>query len=285
MQDDQQQAPRHRAGRRAAVEFPPPDGAGPPTTGSRPAPGPQDRCAARPRGAAPSRLRRRPVRRHRRARRGHRADRRRAMPAPRFGLAGAPTGRRVRARLARFNAPWQTPSVSEVLEPLIAHAPGQPPQGRHPAAAARLRHGRALRTRGSTASPATRTSRTRSRSPPSSPTWAWTPRRWSRRCCTTRSRTPTTRSSGCAGRLRRRGHAPRRRRHQARQGQARRRGEGRDDPQDGRRDGQGPAGARHQARRPAAQHADPDLPAPPQAGAEGQGDPGDPGARSPTGSA
>ncbi|HEU5111662.1 MAG TPA: HD domain-containing protein, partial [Micromonosporaceae bacterium] len=37
-----------------------------------------------------------------------------------FGLVGAPTGRRVRARLARFNAPWQTPQVSEVLEPLIA---------------------------------------------------------------------------------------------------------------------------------------------------------------------
>ncbi|HEX2771856.1 MAG TPA: HD domain-containing protein, partial [Micromonosporaceae bacterium] len=37
-----------------------------------------------------------------------------------FGLAHAPTGRRVRARLARFNAPWQSPQVSEVLEPLIA---------------------------------------------------------------------------------------------------------------------------------------------------------------------
>jgi GTP pyrophosphokinase len=37
-----------------------------------------------------------------------------------FGLSGAPTGRRVRARLARFNAPWQSPQVSEVLEPLIA---------------------------------------------------------------------------------------------------------------------------------------------------------------------
>ncbi|MBX6355841.1 MAG: bifunctional (p)ppGpp synthetase/guanosine-3',5'-bis(diphosphate) 3'-pyrophosphohydrolase [Micromonosporaceae bacterium] len=37
-----------------------------------------------------------------------------------FGLVGAPTGRRVRARLARFNAPWQTQQVSEVLEPLIA---------------------------------------------------------------------------------------------------------------------------------------------------------------------
>jgi guanosine-3',5'-bis(diphosphate) 3'-pyrophosphohydrolase len=37
-----------------------------------------------------------------------------------FGLASAPTGRRVRARLARFNAPWQSTQVSEVLEPLIA---------------------------------------------------------------------------------------------------------------------------------------------------------------------
>jgi GTP pyrophosphokinase len=37
-----------------------------------------------------------------------------------FNLASAPTGRRVRARLARFNAPWQTTEVSEVLEPLIA---------------------------------------------------------------------------------------------------------------------------------------------------------------------
>jgi GTP pyrophosphokinase len=37
-----------------------------------------------------------------------------------FGLAGPPTGRRVRARLARFNAPWQTQLISEVLEPLIA---------------------------------------------------------------------------------------------------------------------------------------------------------------------
>ncbi|MDT4989347.1 MAG: diphosphokinase / guanosine-3,5-bis(diphosphate) 3-diphosphatase, partial [Micromonosporaceae bacterium] len=38
-----------------------------------------------------------------------------------FGLVGAPTGRRVRARLARFNAPWQTPSVNEALEPLIGN--------------------------------------------------------------------------------------------------------------------------------------------------------------------
>ncbi|ADD43477.1 RelA/SpoT family protein [Stackebrandtia nassauensis] len=36
------------------------------------------------------------------------------------GLASAPTGRRVRARLARFNTPWQSPQVPEVLEPLVA---------------------------------------------------------------------------------------------------------------------------------------------------------------------
>ena len=76
--------------------------------------------------------------------------------------------------------------------------PGQPPQGRRPAAAARLRHGRRAGTPGSTASPATRTSPTRSRSRPSWPTWAWTPPRWWPRCCTTRSRTPTTRSTRCA---------------------------------------------------------------------------------------
>ncbi|HKE64362.1 MAG TPA: RelA/SpoT family protein [Micromonosporaceae bacterium] len=35
-------------------------------------------------------------------------------------LPVVPTGRRVRARLARFNAPWQSPQISEVLEPLIA---------------------------------------------------------------------------------------------------------------------------------------------------------------------
>ncbi|RZU49001.1 GTP pyrophosphokinase [Krasilnikovia cinnamomea] len=40
--------------------------------------------------------------------------------APLGALASAPTGRRVRARLARFNAPWQSTQVSEVLEPLIA---------------------------------------------------------------------------------------------------------------------------------------------------------------------
>src|SRR5215469_3717172 len=48
-------------------------------------------------------------------------------------LSGAPTGRRVRARLARFNAPWQTERISEVLEPLIAVH-----RGSHPKADIRL---------------------------------------------------------------------------------------------------------------------------------------------------
>jgi len=50
------------------------------------------------------------------------ADPARAAEAPSGStfLPVVPTGRRVRARLARFNAPWQSPQVSEVLEPLIA---------------------------------------------------------------------------------------------------------------------------------------------------------------------
>ncbi|MGW3610295.1 MULTISPECIES: RelA/SpoT family protein, partial [unclassified Micromonospora] len=55
------------------------------------------------------------------------------LPSGGFGLSNAPTGRRVRARLARFNAPWQTSQVSEVLEPLIASH-----RENHPKADARL---------------------------------------------------------------------------------------------------------------------------------------------------
>jgi guanosine-3',5'-bis(diphosphate) 3'-pyrophosphohydrolase len=36
------------------------------------------------------------------------------------GPTGPPTGRRMRARLARFNAPWQSSTLPEVLEPLVA---------------------------------------------------------------------------------------------------------------------------------------------------------------------
>ncbi|GAB3857398.1 RelA/SpoT family protein [Dactylosporangium cerinum] len=57
-----------------------------------------------------------------------------SMTGAALGLVGAaPTGRRVRARLARFNAPWQSPSVSEVLEPLIAQH-----KASHPKADVRL---------------------------------------------------------------------------------------------------------------------------------------------------
>ena len=77
-------------------------------------------------------------------------------------------------------------------------------------------------------------------------------------------------------RLRLRGHPPGRRRHEDRQGQAGRRGPGRDHPQDDRRDGPRPPRAGHQARRPAAQHAHPALPAAREAGDEGARDAGDP---------
>jgi GTP diphosphokinase / guanosine-3',5'-bis(diphosphate) 3'-diphosphatase len=71
-------------------------------------------------------------------------DREVATEADRAGVDGepsgglgyfhnAPTGRRVRARLARFNAPWQTPQIAEVLEPLIANH-----RATHPKADSRL---------------------------------------------------------------------------------------------------------------------------------------------------
>ena len=75
-------------------------------------------------------------------------------------------------------------------------------------------------------------------------------------------------------RLRRRGGAPGRRRHQAGQGRARQRRRGRDHPQDGHRDGPRPAGAGDQGRRPAAQHAHDALPAAGEAGAQGPRDAG-----------
>ncbi len=55
------------------------------------------------------------------------------VPGGGFALSSAPTGRRVRARLARFNAPWQSSQVSEVLEPLISSH-----RENHPKADARL---------------------------------------------------------------------------------------------------------------------------------------------------
>ena len=85
--------------------------------------------------------------------------------------------------------------------------------------------------------PATPTSPIPSRSPTSSPNSAWTPPRWSPRCCTTPSRTPATRSSQLTADFGAEVAPPRRRRHQAGQGQPRRGRGGRDHPQDDHRDG------------------------------------------------
>ena len=77
------------------------------------------RCGTRDRGDRRTPPRPRIVRETGRAVRAPALDRHCAGPG-RFGLVGTPTGRRVRARLARFNAPWQSPQILEVLEPLIA---------------------------------------------------------------------------------------------------------------------------------------------------------------------
>ena len=114
---------------------------------------------------------------------------------------------------------------------------------------------------------------------------AWTPRRWSRRCCTTPSRTPATRSRRCAP------SSATRSRHlvdgvtKLDKVAARHRGRGRDDPQDDHRDGARPARAGHQGRRPAAQHAHHALPAAGEAGPEGPRDAGSALRRWPIGSA
>ncbi len=192
-----------------------------------------------------------------------------------FDLASAPTGRRVRARLARFNAPWQSSQVSEVLEPLISCH-----REHHPKADVRLLQ------RAFDMAARWHTGQYRKSGDP----YITHPLAVATILANLGMDTTTLVAAllhdtiedtdytldEMKERLRPRGHAARRRRHQAGQGQARRRGQGRDHPQDGRRDGQGPAGPGDQAGRPAAQHADPDLPAPAQAGAEGQGDAGDP---------
>ena len=99
--------------------------------------------------------------------------------------------RRVRARLAR-RMTAQRSAVNPVLEPLVAVH-----RGLHPKAdlallqrayeVAEERHAGQMRR------PATRTSPTRWPSRTSWPSSAWTPPRWSPRCCTTPSRTPATR--------------------------------------------------------------------------------------------
>ena len=81
-------------------------------------------------------------------------------------------------------------------------------------------------------------------------------------------------AGGADRRVRHGGRPPRRRRHQAGQGDAGRRRRGRDHPQDDHRDGPGPAGAGDQGRRSAAQHAHHAVPAAGEAGPQGPRDPG-----------
>ena len=170
------------------------------------------------------------------------------------GSGRGSTTRRVRARIGRKITSRGSGAVKPVLEPLAAvhrelHPKADLALLQHAYDVAEERHA------GQPASPATRTSPTRSPWRRSSPSWAWTPSRWSRRCCTTRSRTPITRWSGCA-----RTSARRSRRlvdgvtklDKVKLGGG---GRGGDHPQDGHRDGPRPAGAGDQAVRPAAQHA------------------------------
>ena len=178
-----------------------------------------------------------------------------------FGLADAPTGRRVRARLARFNAPWQTPQVSEVARTAHRRPTGPPTRRRTPGCCSGPTTRPTSGTPVSSASPATRTSPIRSRWRRSSPNLGMTPPPWSPPCCTTRSRTPTTRLDqmredfGDEVALLVDGVT---KLDKVKLGDA---AQGRDHPQDGRGDGQGPPGAGDQARRPAAQHAHLALPA------------------------
>ena len=199
--------------------------------------------------------------RHRRRGRRRPTDAPTASPARRSGLASAPdrpagAGPAGPVQRALAELPGQRGARAADRQP-----PGQPPQGRHPAAAARLRHGRALALR---AVPQVRRPvhhpPAGGRDHPGQPGHGH--HHAGRRAAARHDRGHRLHARPDADRLRRRGGAAGRRRDQARPGQAGRRGQGRDDPQDGRRDGQGPAGAGDQAGRPAAQHAHADLPAP-----------------------
>ncbi len=199
-----------------------------------------------------------------------------------FGFVGAPTGRRMRARLARFNAPWQSAPVIEVLEPLIAtHRANHPkadikllqrayevanewhagqyrksgdPYITHPLAVATILANLGMDTTTLVAALLHDTIED------------------------TEYTLEQMREDFDPG-----DRAARRRRDQTRPRQARRRREGRDHPQDGRRDGEGPSGARHQTRRPPAQHAYPRLPCPASQRSRRRGRPWRSSPRSPTG--
>ena len=164
------------------------------------------------------------------------------------------------------------PARQPGARPAVPRHPGQPPQGRPGAARARLRHRREMHG----------TQMRKSGDPYITHPLAVTT------ILADIGMTEPTLVRGAAARhgrghavhpragprgLRRRGRPARRRRDQARQGQVRRLGAGRDHPQDDRRDVARHPGAGHQARRPAAQHADPALR---PAGDPGAGRPRDP---------
>ena len=127
---------------------------------------------------------------------------RRRTRRPRSRRARRPAGpsatRRVRARIARRMTPQRVAAVPPVLEPLASvHRTLHPKadlallQHAYEVADGQARGPEAQVRRPLHHPPAGRRRR-------SSPSWAWTPPRWSRRCCTTPSRTPTTRWTGCA---------------------------------------------------------------------------------------
>jgi GTP pyrophosphokinase len=157
----------------------------------------------------------------------------------RTALTIAPTGRRVRARLARFNAPWQSPQIAEVLEPLIATPPATHPKAdgrllQRPTTRRPLAHGQ-FRKSGDPyiTHPLAVATILADLGMDTTTLGAWPV------AARHRSRTPTTRSSRCA-RTSIRDRAAVDGVTKARPGQAGRRGQGGDDPQDGRGDGQGP---------------------------------------------
>ena len=133
---------------------------------------------------------------------------------------------------------------------------------------------RRTRTTASSGAPASRSSTTRGARRRSAPSSSSTTRRSRPRCCTTWSRTRDDRPRRHPGRVRRRGRAPGRGRHEADPDQLPepRAGRGRELPEDDPGDGRGRAGDPDQARRPPAQHADDRVPRQAEADPEGEGD-------------
>ena len=187
----------------------------PTRTGGRPAPP----AATLPTGAAATDAARagrprppRPRRRPPTPTRPPRSPRRPSPTATRLPAAGCGPGWPGSAPSGRARQPGARAAVPR--------RPPDPPQGRPAAARAGLRRRRAAAPR-----PDAQVRRpvhhppARRRHDPGRAGHGRRPR-CARRCCTTRSRTPTYTLEQLRARLRRRGRAPRRRRHQARQGQA-----------------------------------------------------------------